>query len=118
MDGDFAGHGFVYWEESLSPDGRVRVLWGYSDGEKTPLLEEPRFVDAATGEVILDLWHTSHTYLIKFGREGEVILTAQNPFRGTSRVAVIDYERRTFTLDGGAETEKPLAVLREKLKPH
>lgn len=117
MDEEFAGHGFVYWQESQSPGGRVRVLWGYSDGERTPLLEEPRLVDAATGELILDLWHTSHTYLIRFGREGEVILTVQNPFRGTSHVAVIDCERRTFILDGGARTEEPLAALRERVGP-
>ena len=113
---EFAGHGFVYGEESASPDGRLRVLWGYSDGERTPLLEEPRFVDAATGEVILDLWHTSHTYLIRFSRGGELILIVQNPFTGTSHLAVIDCERRTFTLDG-AQADEPLAALRERVRP-
>jgi hypothetical protein len=43
---------FIYSEEVTSPDGSIRVLYAYTDGEKTPLIIEPRIIDARSGFVV------------------------------------------------------------------
>jgi hypothetical protein len=114
-DNLYLTEGFFYWDERMSPDGALRVVVGYSDGERTPSRQEPRVYDAATGEVLLDLWHTAHTYSVRFGEAGRLTLIVQDPYRGTSRTAEIDLRARTFAFADESPTRGPLAALRERI---
>src|SRR6476660_5293926 len=96
MDEDFKGHGFVYWEEVTSPDGRFRVLKGYSDGERTPTLIEPRIIEIVSGKVVVDLWHTYLNYEVEFREVGKMRLKIQDIYQTSTRIAEIDLVERTF----------------------
>jgi hypothetical protein len=114
-DATFLKEGFVYWKESVSPDGLLRILLGYRDGERSAQLIEPRILDAANGEIILDLWRTYLTYQLRFThtdpeRPG-IELTIQNPYRGTIHIADIDVPAKTFVLRGSGRGPEPLRLL-------
>ncbi len=108
--------GFFYWDERVSPDGSLRVVFGYSDGERTPSREEPRVYDAATGEVLLDLWHTPYTYSVRYGDAGRLTLIIEDPHSNAKRAAEIDFKSHTFAFADAPASREPLASLRERIK--
>ena len=113
----FLQAGFVYWEELLSPDGALRVLLGHRDGERSATLIEPRIVDAATGEILLDLWRTYKTYEVTFGGtengKPSMTLTIRDVYTGAARIAVLDIESRTFVFSDSPQNRQPLRRLHE-----
>jgi hypothetical protein len=115
MEEDFKGQGFVYWEEKVSPDGRFRVLYGYSSGEKSPTLVEPRIIEIGTGEVVVDLWHTYLDYQVAFREDGKVKLTMRDTSQVNSRIAEIDLVERTFAFADSPQLREPLFRLRARV---
>ena len=116
MEEEFKGHGFVYWEETVSPDGRFRVLDGYSDGEKTPTLVEPRIIEIVSGAVVLDLWHTYMNYELEFLDAGKARLTIQDAYQTVKRIAEINLNNRTFSFSDSPLTQEPLSNLGNRVR--
>ncbi len=116
---EFLQAGFVYWEERLSPDGALRILLGHRDGERSAALVEPRILNAATGEILLDLWRTYKTYEVAFsgtenGRQS-LTLTIRDAYTGAVRTAVLDTETRTFLFADAPQDRYPFRRLHELL---
>ena len=114
----FAGQGFVYYETQASPDGSFLVYKGYSGGEKTPTIIEPRVVVALTGLVLLDLWNSYQNYELHFLNESTAMLVAQNTHNGRTRTAEVDFAARTFVFRDNPHTTHPLRNLREMISLH
>lgn len=109
MEHNFLKEGFVYWEEIVSPDGLIRVLNGYRDGEKSLTLVEPRILHAVTGEVLVDLWRTCQDCSVRFSPTPHTLeLTIRNPYKGITRIADIDYRDRTFAFQDTPNVREPL----------
>jgi hypothetical protein len=106
--------GFIYSEEIISPDGDLRVVYGYSDGEKTPLIVEPRVIDVSSGEVLIDLWRTYCTSAVEFGARGKIKIEVQNPHtQAIICAADVDLADRTFSLARNLQKIEPLQLLRQ-----
>ena len=116
MNEDFEGQGFVYWDETISPDGRFRLLNGYRDGEKTPTFIEPRIIDALSGQILVDLWHTYQNYEADFSAAGKITLRIQDSYQTKSRVVEIDLVQKTFAFEDSPQTRAPLSRLREQIR--
>ncbi|MEP6764894.1 MAG: hypothetical protein ABJB66_11310 [Gemmatimonadaceae bacterium] len=112
-DERFAGQGFVYYEVKISPDGSLHVLNGYSDGEKTPTLIEPRVVLAATGKILFDLWHTYQNYHLDFCDNGNAVLNVQNNHSRRTRVVDINFRDSEFSFRDEPGVHRPLSKLEE-----
>jgi hypothetical protein len=106
--------GFVYSEEVISLDGKIRVIYGYSDGEKTPLIIEPRVIDAFSEKVIIDLWRTYCNGTVEFGEQGFLSIKVENPrTQAIICVAEIDLAKQTFSLAESNHRDQPLDSLRQ-----
>ena len=101
----FAGQGFVFTETRTSPDGAILVFNGYSGGEKGPTIIEPKIVSAATGRVLVDLWHTYQHYTLRFLDDTSAAeLRAENTHNKSERIVLID-----FTIESFVQKENPAA---------
>ena len=110
----FAGQGFVYTETLTSPDSTIKVLNGYSGGEKGATIVEPKVIVAATGRVLFDLWNTYQNCSIRFSDTGnKADLRVQNTHNGKEREVVINFTNETFAFVNNPEVWHPLARLPE-----
>jgi hypothetical protein len=109
-------YGFVYSEETLSPDGRVKVIYGYNDGEKSPTTIEPRVIDLRTGEVLVDLWRNWCQGSVQFLGPGKLRITVHDAYhRELICEAEIDVNRRMFALANSPSQWEPLSNFRETM---
>jgi len=111
----FAGEGFVYWEVQNSPDGAFQVLNGYSEGEKSATLIEPRMVDATSGATIFNLWHTYQNYELHFGEDRRATLKVQNLHKNKSRTVALNFREGTFAFEDEPQRLYPLSTLAAKV---
>jgi hypothetical protein len=107
----FVGEGFVYWEIKNSPDGALHILNGCSEGEKSPTLNEPRVIDATTGETVFNLWHSYQNYELHFGEPGHAVLTIQNHHKNQTRSVELNFRERTFAFQDEPRRLYSLSVL-------
>jgi hypothetical protein len=105
---------FIYSEVALSPDGAVRVEYGYSGGEKSPTIIEPRIIDMKSDEVLIDLWRSSYNGRVEFGERGKFVLTIDSPYYPATYIADVDAEARTFAFAGSPERRESLAVFEDR----
>jgi len=110
----FAGQGFVYHETLTSPDGTIRVLNGYSGGEKGATIVEPKVIVAATGRVLFDLWNTYQHCSIRFSdADSGAELHVSNTHNGQQRDVTIDFVNESFAFKNNPAVRHPLAKLAE-----
>ena len=116
MEDETKQYGFVYSEETLSPDGRVKVVYGYNDGEKSPTTIEPRVIDLRTGEVLVDLWRNWCQGSVQFLEPGKLRITVHDAYhRELICEAEIDIDRRMFALANSPSQWQPLSKFRETM---
>ena len=109
-------YGFIYSEEVVSPDGAVKVIYGYNDGEKTPLTIEPRVFDASTGEVLVDLWRAWCQGTVEFVEPGRLRIKVHDAYhRALICEAEIDLNKRVFSLATSPWQYEPLGMFRERM---
>jgi hypothetical protein len=109
-------HGFVYVEETLSPDGATKVIYGYSEGEKSPLIIEPRVIDVATGEVLLDLWHLRFVGYVMFEGSNKLRVRVDDPQRQvTVCEAEVNVKEKTYTIPKASRGPEPLTTFRQRM---
>jgi len=109
-------YGFVYHDEVLSPDGAVKVIYGYSDGEKSPVTIEPRIIDARTGEVLVDLWRAWCQGSVEFLQPGRLRIKVKDAYaRVLICEAEVNLEARDFVLASNPDRREPLANFRETM---
>lgn len=110
----FAGQGFVYSETLTSPDGTIRVLNGFSGGEKSATIIEPKVIVAATGRVLFDLWNTYQNCSIRFSNtDSGADLHVQNTHNGLERDVTINFANETFAFKNDQAVWYPLGKLPE-----
>lgn len=109
----FAGHGFIYYDTTTSPNGTIQVLNGHSGGEKGPVVIETKVVIAATGRVLFDLWNTYQHCRIAFAENDTAELSVTNAHDGRKRSATINFNDETFILSDGPAVSYPLTTLRK-----
>ncbi|HEY8224882.1 MAG TPA: hypothetical protein VIG25_06360 [Pyrinomonadaceae bacterium] len=109
-------YGFVYSEEVVSPDGAVRVIYGYNDGEKSPTTIEPRIIDVATGEVLVDLWRAWCQGSVEFVEPGRLRIRVHDAYyQALICEAEIDVNHRVFALSTSPRQYEPLGTFRERM---
>ena len=109
-------YGFIYTDEAVSPDGQVKVLYGYSDGEKSPITIEPRIIDASTGEVLVDLWRTWSQGSVEFVVPGRLLIKVHDAYhRKLICEAQVDLTERVFVLANSPHMCEPLATFRQRI---
>lgn len=103
----------VYCQKETSPDGKFLVAYTFVDGEKTPLINEPRVRLAATGEILVDLWKGYLTGSV-YGFTADGFQLKVTDHHGPGEVvAFVDEPSRTFRLEGDPTPPRPLAALPE-----
>ena len=108
----FAGHGFVYHEILNSPDGTIRVLNGYSGGEKTATIIESKVIVAATGRVLFDLWNTYQNCSLQFSNaDSGADLQVANLHNGKQRDVTINFANESFAFKNNPKVWHPLSNL-------
>lgn len=108
--------GFVYIEEYVSTDGSLKVIYGNSDGERSPLLIEPRVVDATSGKIYLDLWRLAFNGAVTFGDIGTFRIKVDDPFRAvTVCEAEVDVRTETFQIPQISKHPEPLSTFRMRV---
>jgi len=105
---------FIYSEVALSPDGAVRVEYGYSGGERSATIIEPRIIDIKSGEVLIDLWRSSCEGRVEFGERGKFVLTIDSPYYPATYIIDVDAEARTFAFASSPERRESLAVFEDR----
>lgn len=118
MQDEIKNYGFIYSEEVFSPDRTVKVIYGYSDGEKGPITVEPRIIDAASGRILIDLWRTWSQASVEFPGPSRLLVTVHDAYQRVMICkAEIDLNRRVFMLaDTGNDNEPvPLETFRQRL---
>jgi len=116
MQDSIREYGFVYSEEFVSPDGAVKVIYGYNDGEKSPTTIEPRVIDASTGEVLVDLWRAWCQGSVQFVEPGRLRIRVQDAYcRALICEAEIDLNKRVFALSSSPDHYEPLGTFRERV---
>jgi hypothetical protein len=105
---------FFYSEVVLSPDGAVRVEYGYAGGERSATIIEPRIIDVKSGEVLIDLWRSSYSATVEFLEHGKFVLTIDSPYDPATYIADVDAEARTFAFSGSPERRESLAVFEKR----
>jgi hypothetical protein len=109
-------YGFIYSQEVFSPDGAIKVIYGYNDGEKSPLTIEPRIIDVSSGEVLVDLWRAWCQGSVEFVGPGRLRITVHDAYhRVLICEAEIDVNQKLFTLSTSPEQQEPLAIFRERV---
>ncbi len=109
-------YGFVYSEEVVSPDGAVKVIYGYSDGEKTPLTIEPRIEDCSTGEVLVDLWRAWCQGTVEFEGPGRLRIKVHEAYhRVLICEAEVDVIKKEFVLADTPRQREPLELFRQRV---
>jgi len=109
-------YGFIYSDEVLSPNGAVKVIYGYSDGEKGPVTIEPRVIDVATGEVLVDLWRGWCQGSVEFMEPGRLRIKVQDAYaRVLICEAEVDLKAREFVLTNSPDRREPLANFRDRV---
>jgi hypothetical protein len=105
----------MYSREETSPDGTLHIGYNYVDGERSPLIIEPRVTVKATGEVLIDLWRCSVNGSIYDFSPGGFLLKITDPYGPTEILARVATGSRTFTVTGDPGQPKPLSILCETL---
>jgi hypothetical protein len=105
---------FIYSDVALSPDGAVRVEYGYSGGERSATIIEPRIIDMKSGEVLIDLWRSSYEGRVEFGERGKFVLTIDSPYYPATYIVDVDAEARTFAFAGSPERRESLAMFEDR----
>ena len=109
-------YGFIYSDEVLSPDGTVKVIYGYNDGQKGPVTIEPRIVDVATGEVLVDLWRNWCQGSVEFLEPRQLRIKVKDAYaRVLICEAEIDLDAREFVLTSNPDRREPLTNFRERM---
>jgi hypothetical protein len=116
MQDSIEEYGFIYSDEVVSPDGVVRVIYGFSDGEKSPITVEPRIIEASTGEVLVDLWRAWCQGAVEFLGPGKLRIKVHDAYH---RVLIceseIDLNERVFALMESPHLHEPLTSFRERV---
>ncbi|MFN7935182.1 MAG: hypothetical protein U0R19_17765 [Bryobacteraceae bacterium] len=90
---------------TLSPDGRTRIEWGYTDGRMSHEIWAPRIRDAETGEMVLDLWAGEYMWdaWVEWLEGGVMRLSIREYLDGGITILYVDVDRGdgTFRVDGG-----------------
>ena len=88
---------------TLSPDGRTKVEWGYSQGRMSHEIWAPRITDAETGEVVLDLWDGMWDGWVQWLEHGVMRVSIREYLEGGRTVLWVDVDRKAgvFWVDGG-----------------
>ncbi|MEP6779369.1 MAG: hypothetical protein ABJC26_05720 [Gemmatimonadaceae bacterium] len=87
---------------------------GYSGGEKTATIIEPKVIVAATGRVLFDLWNTYQDCSIRFSNaDSGAELHVANTHNGQQRDVTINFANETFAFKTAPNTWHPLAKLAE-----
>jgi len=116
MQDSMREYGFIYYEEVVSPDGTVKVIYGYNDGEKTPITVEPRIIDLLTGEVLVDLWRAWCQGAVEFVGPGKLRIKVHDAYhRVLICQAEIDVNERQFTLVQTPQMREPLTTFRKRV---
>jgi len=102
----------------LSPDGRVRVELGYTQGRMSHEIYSPKLTDAKTGEVLLDLISEDEPWdgHIQWLANGDCTVGIRHYYEGGT-VALqlrLFIAERTFSIDGGPP--EPSAVIHQRIK--
>ncbi|HKV39615.1 MAG TPA: hypothetical protein VJX67_10405 [Blastocatellia bacterium] len=115
--------------EEVSPDGSIRIVYAYSGGDRTPVITEPRVIDAETGEVLIDLWGSSFNGRVQIHEDRRLTLTIDDPYLASTVFGVnVDLKAKTFlfepgsafglgirSVDGpGSDTPEPLALFKDR----
>src|SRR4030095_889576 len=107
-------YGFIYTEEAVSPDGQVKVVYGYNDGEKGPITIEPRAIDVQSGEVLVDLWGAWCQGTVQFVKPGRLLVKVQDAYGAFVCEAEIDVDKRLFALASSPARCEPLTSFRQR----
>lgn len=101
---------------TLSPDGKTRIEWGYSQGRMSHEIWAPRITDAETGEVVLDLWDGMWDGWVEWLEGGWIRVSIREYCDGgLTRLEVdIDREAGVFRVDGGKAQK--IAGMEKKVK--
>lgn len=114
-----------------SPDGLIRIEFKITGGDREPEFLNPRVVNAASGEVLVDLWetgwavewqpaeaarstlklsdyYTKWTCEMKFIEIGKLRLTLTHPVSGSIEIADINDNTKTFALAQNPEKRESL----------
>lgn len=97
--------------EQLSPNGKWRVAYLQVDGEKSPLIVEPRITEVATGRVLIDMWRSSLDGSVHAFHELGFELTVRDPYGPTVVQASVDAAGHSFVIMGSAGGPRPLSEL-------
>ncbi|MBS1825024.1 MAG: hypothetical protein JST93_06860 [Acidobacteria bacterium] len=102
---------------TLSPDGRTRIEWGYTDGRMSHEIWAPRITDAETGEVVLDLWvKYMWDAWVEWLENGVMRLAIREYLDGGTTILYVDVDRGsgTFWVDGGKA--QPIAGIQKEVE--
>jgi hypothetical protein len=116
MQDSINNYGFIYSEEVSSPDGAVKVIYGYNDGEKSPTTIEPRVIDASTGEVLVDLWRAWCQGTVEFVEPGRLRIRVHDAYHQVLICeAEIDLNKRVFAMATSPGQYEALYTFRQKI---
>jgi len=109
-------YGFIYCEEVVSPDGTVKVIYGYNDGEKTPSTVESRIIEVSTGKVLVDLWRAWCQGAVEFVAPGKLRIKVHDAYH---RVLICQAEiyvsEKQFALVQTPQMREPLSTFRKRV---
>jgi hypothetical protein len=93
-------------EGQISPDGRTRVDYGYTQGRMSHEIYSPKITDVATGQVLLDLMTGSEPWdgSVEWLGNGDCSVNLRHYYEG-GRVSLHVHLFRssgTFSIDSGA----------------